>query len=177
MRRDGADKGAVNVGESHDREDPRSLLDGALLAGISSIGEALSVDFPAGPPRYPRAVVVGLERIDDDARTAAVAALTALGYAESELAFVAVGDGTGSDAVRTVLDVLDPESVITVDSGGADAVVAALPAATGGDDALRVASGRRIVHLGDLAASLGSETTKREVWKRFKLVSPRGPVY
>lgn len=162
---------------SHDTNDLRSLLDEALRARLATVGSVISVDFPVGVPSYPRWAIVAAEQIEGDARSAAIAALAALGYAESDLVFVGLGANADTDALRTVVDALDPEGVITVDPNAADAVAIAFPTSRWERDVPRVASGRRIVDLGDLATALRSETTKREVWERFKLAAPRGPVY
>lgn len=171
-----AGRGAV-MDSSGDTNDLRSLLDGALLKHLATVGGVISVDFPSGVPSYPRVGIVASEQVGDAARSAAIAALEALGYRESDLTFIELGTNAAIDALRTVIDALDPEAVITVDAYAADAVAIALPSLRGERDAPRIASGRRVVDVGDLAAALGSERTKREAWERFKLAAPRGPVY
>lgn len=177
MRCESVYGGEVGMTDRHDTSGARPLLDAALLAGLTAADGEVSVDFASGDPAYPRVAIVAAERIGDDARTAAIAALIALGYTVSDLAFVEIDAAAGEGTLRATLDTLDPESIVTVDARAAGAVEAAFPASPGENDVPRVVGGRRIVGLGDLAGSLGSTATKREVWGRFKLVSPRGPVY
>jgi hypothetical protein len=115
--------------------------------------------------------------------TAAVKALSALGYDEGALFFTLARPEPGIDAkrralrIRAQIEAVDPQLVLAVDREAAEDVADAfgLGRPEWGRE-VRVL-GRRIVAVDGLEASLADPARKRRVWDQLKAARPPGPVY
>lgn len=79
--------------------------------------------------------------------------------------------------VRAIVEAVDAPLVIALDREAAEDVGAAFGLATVAFGRQVQASGRRIVAVEGLEASLADEKLKPRVWRQFKAAAPAGPVF
>lgn len=163
--------------EVHGVDRFRASFDRALRSQVDEPGDGISLDAGCGSTGYPRVLIVHDASDAPEVLKAAHSALTALGYLDSDLVFLAASVDSRDERVRGLVETLDPEAIVTVTDEAARLVDRVFPPA--GDEAVepRRSAGRRIVHVGDFAGALASDESKREAWERFKSIAPRGPVY
>ena len=114
---------------------------------------------------------------------AAVKALTALGWAESDLFFTLARpqpgavSASGALRLRAQIEAVDPSLILTLDGEAAADVSAAFGIDQPAWGSGVVALGRRIVAVDGLEASLTDPARKRRVWEQLKATRVEGPVY
>ena len=160
-----------------DADEVRSIAARALIDGIASPPAGIALHFAAGEPVHPRALVALDDAAPESIREAASAALVALGYPATEIAFAAIGAEVGPESLRLAVETLDPEVIVTLSDAAHRVIVAALAAGEREADGVTSQAGRRIVAIGEFAAALEDESAKRAAWERFKLAGVRGPAY
>ena len=149
------------------------LVPGAVR--VRPVGDVLAdvVLVKGEPAEADRAAGTVLAGADGEAATKA---LDALGLSARRFA-VCSRPGRSSAAVRTqrlalIIEAVDPEVVIALDSVAAADVAAALGSPTLASGRPLRLRGRTVLRLDGLEASLGDEKMKRRVWRQLQTLAP-----
>ena len=114
---------------------------------------------------------------------AALKGLAALGYEEDDVAFVlsrpdpSLAHDRLIARLARVIEAVDPTVVLALDQTAATDVFEAVDVAAAKPGVAVRASGRRVVALDGLEASLGDEGAKKRIWRQMKSAAPEGPIF